>query len=286
MAAPEFPRLKICTKEDFDSFRELVKDDNPNFQLVADKKGVRVYMGVDATAAAKRFKIATAFKASLDDVYDVMCDSEYGAKWDEYMIESRRLYRIDPNNDINYYHMRFPTPLSNRDFVNQRSWLLADDKSEFFCLNKSVALKDVAARKGVVRAISYMTGYYGRVVPEGVLFVYVTQSDIRGNIPKFLVNLMTSSGAPSYMVKVAKAVAGYQAWKKKHNPTVKPWRNFEQMAATIPLLLPADFDKMQEAAPQLPQSEVVVERTDDVTQAELELAAKLSMEAEEEAAEK
>jgi hypothetical protein len=97
-------------------------------------------------------------------------------------------------------------------------------------------------RKGVIRAISYLTGYHGVVVPEGVRFTYVTQADVKGacvcvfvclcvclhpllvlcfkilpraaasrgpagKLPKWLINVATTSGAPSLLAKILKVRA-------------------------------------------------------------------------------
>jgi hypothetical protein len=70
--------------------------------------------------------------------------------------------------------------VSNRDFVNQRSWRVTDNK-EFIIMNHSVVHPKQPEKKGFVRANSIMTGYLVRVREDGgCTLTYLTQTDPRG----------------------------------------------------------------------------------------------------------
>lgn len=239
---------------------------------------MKVWVKILEGHPVRQIKAATVYAIPLMQIYDVLHDAKYRATWDEYMLEAKDFYRLDDHNDVGYYHMRWPAPLTNRDFVNQRSWYLAPDQSEFIIMNFSVALKEMPPRKGVIRAISYLTGYHAAALPGGgVRFTYVTQADVKGKLPKWLINVATTSGAPSLLAKIFKATTNYPAWKKKHEPDFRPWFNPAQ--SKVPLLAPADYDKVQDdvaalaAAPQ----EAEPDASEDNVQAELEFAAKLSL---------
>lgn len=158
------------------------------------------------------------------------------------MIESKDIGFFNPNNDIGYYSSKYniflkvllrlficnnlfdisqtlvacPSPLKNRDFVLQRSWL--DTGIEQLILNHSVYHKDYPPRKHFVRATSYLTGkkiytyiplfmlqnnfcMSGYIVRpsrngDGSELGYVSHTDPHGKLPVWLVNKVTQIFAP------------------------------------------------------------------------------------------
>ena len=57
---------------------------------------------------------------------------------------------------VHYFTVTCPSPMKNRDFVLQSSWL--QTKSEYIIINHSVHHRHFPAKKGLVRALSYLTG--------------------------------------------------------------------------------------------------------------------------------
>ena len=60
------------------------------------------------------------------------------------------------NSKIFCISVACPSPVKNRDFVLQSSWL--QTKAEYMLINHSVIHSDCPPRKGYVRALSYLTG--------------------------------------------------------------------------------------------------------------------------------
>ncbi|XP_071637431.1 START domain-containing protein 10-like [Temnothorax longispinosus] len=124
-----------------------------------------------------------------------------------------------------------PSPLKNRDFVLQRSWL--DTGIEQLILNHSVYHKDYPPRKHFVRATSYLTGYIVRPSRngDGSELGYVSHTDPHGKLPVWLVNKVTQIFAPKMVKRLHKASVGYPSWKVLNNPNFKPWHYPEQIMA-------------------------------------------------------
>lgn len=193
-------------------------------------------------------------------VYDVLHDSEYRKTWDQVMLEGREVCYVDDHCDIGYYALKMPKPLRHRDFVTMRSWRASP--ADYIIMNHSINHKQVPARKGFIRGISYLTGYHlladgpHELNQPGCDLVYVTQSDPKGRLPAWVVNNTTKYLAPRVAAKLAKACRDYASWKKKQGkPDYKPWLNVGQVSL-LPRLDSRDILSMDEV-----QNEEVIDET-------------------------
>ncbi|XP_076667795.1 START domain-containing protein 10 [Andrena cerasifolii] len=223
--------VKIAEDKDFEKLKQLY-DDNNEWRLDYNKPDLSVWTKTVPGISFRIVKIRTRFSDVLPEtLYDVLHDPDYRKVWDTHMIESKDIGFFNPNNDIGYYSMACPSPLKNRDFVLQRSWL--DTGIEQLIINHSVFHKDYPPRKQFVRATSYLTGYIVRPSRngDGSELGYVSHTDPHGKLPVWLVNKVTQIFAPRMVKKLHKASVAYPDWKVLNNPNYKPWHFPEQIAA-------------------------------------------------------
>jgi len=217
---------KPATQEEFDSFlKECDSAEGWSVCYESDDSKVKVWDQKSDKSAINIIKLHAILKeVEAGVLYDVLHDPEYRAEWDDNMVEGFNIEQIDATNDVGYYSAKAPTGVSNRDFVNQRSWSNKDDR-EFIIMNHSVIHPKAPEKKGFVRANSIQTGYLVRVRSEGgCTLTYLTQTDPRGWIPAWLVNKVTKTFAPKIIERLENACKGYNQWKSAHNPDNKPWR--------------------------------------------------------------
>ncbi|XP_070552653.1 START domain-containing protein 10-like [Ptychodera flava] len=225
--------VRIPDDEDFREFIKLAEDQEGWSQQYAKSGGTTVWTREGSSSAIKMFKVYRYFPdINAEVMYDVLHDGDYRPLWDKAMIEGKEVCLLNPNNDIGYYALKCPSPIKNRDFVLQRTWL--ETSTEYVIFNHSIFHKDLPPKKGYVRAESQVTGYLIRPKPKGCEMTYVSQSDPKGSLPKWLVNKVTQIIAPKIMQRVYKACLKYPSWKAKNNPNHKPWLYPEQN--TLPRL--------------------------------------------------
>uniref|UniRef100_A0A3Q4AEL9 START domain-containing protein n=1 Tax=Mola mola TaxID=94237 RepID=A0A3Q4AEL9_MOLML len=174
---------------------------------------------------------------SAATMYDVLHDGQYRKEWDSNMMESYDIARLSANADVGYYSWRCPI-IKGRDVVTLRSWQVKDD--EYVIVNFSVKHPKHPPCSNFVRAVSILTGYLIKSTgPSSCTFIYLSQADPKGSIPKVVVNTATQILAPKVMKGVHQAAVKYSAWKQAHSPHQKPWLYPEQN--TLPVMDPAEL---------------------------------------------
>jgi len=266
----EVGEVRVAEDADFERLKQLCRC-HDGWKQDYNKNNTTVWTKVNDVSDFKMIKVRSVFKdVSAATLYDVLHDPQYRKTWDTNMLEGYEICCLNPNNDIGYYALKTPKPLKNRDFVIQRSWL--ETQKEYLIVNHSVNHTSLPPKKGLVRGISYITGYFISPLGDqknepGCVVSYVTQSDPKGKLPSWVVNKVTQLLAPKIMNKMHKASRGYESWKAKHNPHFKPWLYPEQIS--LPRLNMSEISTMVDcqSMDSLDESSVLEE---DVKDEELE----------------
>lgn len=245
----QFGEVKIADDGDFTQFKSVCLSQE-NWRQVYSKNGTVVSMKPTDVSDFDMVKVEGEYPdVSADVLYDVLQDGVYRKTWDPKVIDSYEICQVNFNSDIGYYSVKLVPPLMDRDFVMQRSWL--DLGNEKIIFNHSVNHLAVPVQKNIVRAISYLTGYYVLSTGKssnhpGCKIIFVSQTDPKGKLPSWAVNIATGLVAPKVVKKLRKASINYEAWKSKHDPQLKPWRFPEQSA--VVRLNPSDILSMDETS--------------------------------------
>ncbi|XP_037117783.1 START domain containing 14 [Syngnathus acus] len=229
----------------FDNFKEQCLSTSGNWHNKYDKHGMQVWMEIPKdkgnSSGSKVHKLKckiTVNEVSASTMYDVIHDSEYRKTWDPNMEESYDIARVSECADLGYYAWRCPNPIKNRDVVTLRSWRVTKD--EYLIINFSVKHPKHPPRSNVVRAVSILTGYYIKPTgPNSCIFIYLSQADPKGSLPKWLVNKASEVLAPKVLKSVHEAGQRYSKWKEQNRPDHKPWLYPDQ--CTLPKMNPAEL---------------------------------------------
>ncbi|XP_065176172.1 START domain-containing protein 10-like [Sycon ciliatum] len=210
-----------ATEEEYQRFVALT-DSDEGWEQKVDRPDSGIWTRQEKGSSVNMLKARIDYAdVEATTLYDVLHDPYYRRVWDENMVDGFEICRLDANNDIGYYSMRWPTPLDNRDYVNTRSWRASPEQYVIF--NHSLTHPRMPPRAGFVRAVSFLSGYVIRPLEKGCRLFYVSHNDPKGYIPTFLINKSIIHLVPKVGEKIHSACKAYGDWKAQNHPEFKPW---------------------------------------------------------------
>eukprot|EP01061_Rhynchopus_euleeides_P038020 TRINITY_DN65371_c0_g1_i1.p1 TRINITY_DN65371_c0_g1~~TRINITY_DN65371_c0_g1_i1.p1 ORF type:complete len:431 (+),score=136.25 TRINITY_DN65371_c0_g1_i1:153-1295(+) len=169
-------------------------------------------------------RVEAHFDCPARHLYDVMHDAAYRKVWDDKMIEGKKVAELTPRADIGYYAANLPSPLSNRDFCNLRTWMEMPD-NEFIIMNYSVKHDD-CPEQSLVRASSYGSGYFIKGTSDSTCLMFsVSHTDMKTSVPAWVINGKIGAISCGIIPKLRDAAANYEMYQRLNSlPPVPPWR--------------------------------------------------------------
>ena len=138
-------------------------------------------------------------------IFRVQTDLEFRPQWDNYCVETSEIARHD-GWEIVYWEVKFPWPLSNRDYVYARKCHESTNESYVLVQRACELGEHRPERIDVVRVCTYTSDVLITAEPGGGCKMKIMyQDDPRGRIPKSLVNWAATKGFASAMADLARA---------------------------------------------------------------------------------
>jgi hypothetical protein len=144
----------LATDKDFDDFRTKCEEEE-GWELAFEDATSKVHRKRNTGAAIDPVRVKAHFaNMNPETLYDILHDHEYRAVWDENMISGVVIQQLDDRNEIGYYSAKAPSPISNRDFLNQRMWRRKSD--EWIIMNHAVEHADWPEKKRLRSSYLYL----------------------------------------------------------------------------------------------------------------------------------
>lgn len=218
-------KYRICTMQDYNNLRKLALSEDGGWTERHRQPKIVIYdrpvPAGQLGAGTNQVKIVNTFpNVSPAAVYDSLHDPLYRRVWDDAMDEGFNITQLDSRNDIGFYSAKAPWPLDNREFINLRSFIEIDQ--EFIIISRSVYHSEYPVGSKVVRALSYLSGYYLTPLTSGASkdapgcrCIFFNYMSLEGNIPPSIINFAYTKGAPNMMLSLEANAEKYAEWKKK-----------------------------------------------------------------------
>ena len=166
-----------------------------------------------------KYRSRGIMQASAAKCFMLNLDLLYRKEWDPYCMHLEVVTNEEGHADLEYIHwqVKFPFPMSHRDYAfGRKSGYTKDGTYVVFC--RSCPIISCREKKGVIRVDTYGCHMAYRPCPEAAdsaEYVMDYYDDIRGSIPKRIINWASKKVVPDFMKKMHKAFENYEAFLER-----------------------------------------------------------------------
>ena len=187
--------------------KEAEPMDAPGWELAADKKLIKILKYAPAEGSAEAVEgtsvlvraYATIPGVTIENVFYNIFNPTRRQTWDTNFANIELLPKTDSYEcEVLYCVLQSPFGVTPRDFLQYRKAEAASPKCLTILMRSAEhELKPVI--HGCIRAESHISGYVIRETPTGASLFIMSQTDVKGLIPKWIVNMMAAK-APAQWV--------------------------------------------------------------------------------------
>jgi len=205
------------TDAEFDTCRALMSSEFPVttdqtpwelLSKITDVGECTLYRRPLGTTGLYQYYVKGFFNGITAEVayYVLSLDNKYRRDWDAYALEVDSIDNVD-GSDCVYWACKFPWPMSNRDYLFWRKGKF--DQDMYLTVSKAGKHDKKPETKSFVRVDTYQAMMCMRQTDKGTEFRLMQYDDMKGSIPKAIVNWAISSGLPEYLKKIHQACTKY-----------------------------------------------------------------------------
>ena len=213
----EVPYFKESTIIEIDpvaqQFLDLAKEPQSNFKLMTNKKGTKVFKRFDEGNPLILVRCDSMVRGDVEKIFDLLFDLGKRERWDTIFCKMKVLKVINDHTDLVYSYIKAPSFITNRDFLQKRISYRNVQGFDIVIAFISMSDDDFPLVKKTIRAHTYISGYaLKQENPEYTSIVTLSQSDIKGLIPKAILNRAAAKAPYDWVKKLEKAAANFDSF--------------------------------------------------------------------------
>ncbi|KAJ8251747.1 hypothetical protein GJAV_G00225000 [Gymnothorax javanicus] len=200
-----------------EAWKELDEPQVEGWELFTETMGVKIYRLYDKETGLYEYKVFGVLPTCGPELcVDVYMDLPYRQKWDTYVKE---LYERDCDGQTAiYWEVKFPFPLSNRDYVyvREKRELEMEGRKIWVVLAQSRAIAQCPEKSGIIRVRDYKQSLALETDKASGTRMFMNYFDNPGGmIPSWLVNWAAKTGVPGFIKDLQKACHNYPEYCNK-----------------------------------------------------------------------
>ena len=168
----------------------LAVNAEPNWQLIKDENGIKVYIFETKDSDIVKAKTQTIINSPIAVVRSTLDDIEHRHEWIPFLIESTALSEYKNNKRIEYSHFYGPWPASDRDFVYQIELISETDQQlvyKMHSIDSDLKREDVnKIRADLYESIYTLTALDSETTSVELVF----HANPKGWLPNWIINII------------------------------------------------------------------------------------------------
>ena len=177
-------------KDTLDKVIAFDNEPSSNYKVINDTKEYKLWLKTNENVYQVK-GVMTVKGLTPEECYRMLNDFEIREKWDDIMCNFQVLRKTNEFIDHIYMMILAPWPVTDRDFVQKRTKAKNYKGYDYVMHFVSDDIQEMPQRKNFVRAMTHISGYLFKQSPddpESTIMTLIAQTDIRGMVPKSLVN--------------------------------------------------------------------------------------------------
>ncbi|XP_022669361.1 stAR-related lipid transfer protein 7, mitochondrial-like isoform X2 [Varroa jacobsoni] len=200
-------RTGHALKLNMEKFRTHLRSEG--FEPVVESDRLHIWRKSETGKANYTYKVYGTFTdVPARAFFAVQCDTDYRKKWDKLVVQLD-VVESDSQNDVVYWHMYYPFPLSSRDYVFVRRSVVDTERACMVVVCHATQHPQCPPRKGVVRVNEYMSNMvispHNSFDENGFDYLLTYYDDPQSSFPSPVYAWMAASGVHDYVDKLHKA---------------------------------------------------------------------------------
>ncbi|CAG9312374.1 unnamed protein product [Blepharisma stoltei] len=200
---------KQPVRDEFTEIREMLSGGNEGWTAYKDTPQVSVWVKNSESSAFVVIKGRIVLESTTAKrVFHAIWDPSFRQTWDDVLSDYKVIEEYTDYSDLTYYYAKSPMPfmVGHREFIQVRSYKVED--GDYFVLYRHADKEDIPVKKDCVRAVTIISGnIIGKGdAPNTVVMDFISQNDVKGNIPPQLTNTFAPGKCFDWLKKLVKAV--------------------------------------------------------------------------------
>jgi len=198
-----------------DHLIQIISEDTSKFTKVFSNEKITVLKRVPEDSPAVIVKTTVEVDCPAEYIFELIYDLNWRFKWDNVLSRLKIVDTINSNTDIMYAFFKSPMGVANRDFLQKRSFVHNYKGAKTIIVFSNAEHPKCPPYPDAVRAYTIISGYFIKeITPQKTHLTIVSQSDIKGQVPKWIVNFAASKAPMSWLKRLEYGISLIKASKQ------------------------------------------------------------------------